>query len=162
MGPEVGLEGCPPTGAVMCRENVWHPTFALGSSKVAVEFLLLLYLTIHTLPQLNAHSYFQSLLVSLYLLLKETFVQVQALQPRVTGQSLSQGPLRTVVSVPGVVCLEKKEYLLPKSSPHSDQGHIQRILAMMQKPKFVGYIGSALRIHLCAAVAKTKRWGGRI
>ena len=32
-------------------------------------------------------------MVSLHLLLKETFVQVQALQPRVTGPSLSQGPL---------------------------------------------------------------------
>ena len=68
----------------------------------------------------------------------------------------------TVLSVPGIVCLEKKEYFLSKSSPHSDQGYIQRVLAMMQKPKDVGCIGRALRIHLYAAVAKTKRWGGRI
>ena len=33
---------------------------------------------------------------------------------------------------------------------------------MMQKPEDVGYIGRALRIHLCAAVAKTKWWGGSI
>lgn len=58
--------------------------------------------------------------------------------------------------MPGIVCLEKKEYLLSKSSPRSDQGYIQRVLAMMQKLKDVGYIGSALRIHLSVAVAKAK------
>lgn len=97
-------------------------------------------------------------MVSLYLLLKEMCVRVQA---PVTAKGHRSEPVsrpseRTVLSVPGIVCLEKQEYLLSKSSPRSDQGYIQKVLAIMQKPKDVGYIGSALRIHLCVAVAKTK------
>ena len=54
----LGWRAAHPVGGAMCRENVRHPTFALGSSEMAVEFLVFLYLTVHTLPQLKAHSYF--------------------------------------------------------------------------------------------------------
>lgn len=52
-----GLAGlAPPVSAgAMCRGHAQYPAFAPGSSKVAVGFLLLLYLVIQNLPQLHVH-----------------------------------------------------------------------------------------------------------
>ena len=42
-------------GGVECRGHAQYPAFALGSSEVAVGFLVFLYL-VHNLPQLCMHA----------------------------------------------------------------------------------------------------------
>lgn len=92
MGSRVGLEcglGVLTTplavlsAQVMCNTLLLllTPCFCSQLSEVTVGFLGLLYL-FHSefTPAVHACSYLQSLIVSLYLLLKETFVQVPALQ----------------------------------------------------------------------------------
>lgn len=89
----VRLEGwlrwsaCPLDGAV-CRDHAQDPVFAPNTSKVAVDYFGLFVSCSQFAPTAHMCSYFQSLIVSLILLLEETFVQVQALQQRVPGPSL--------------------------------------------------------------------------
>ena len=67
------------------------PCFCSSTSEAAVGFLAFLYLMVHNLPQLWVYAIIFSLLQFLcILLLKEMFVQVQALQSRAPGLSLSQ------------------------------------------------------------------------
>ena len=89
-GPGVGPEGwlrwsARPFGGAECRGHAQCPAFAPSSSEVAVGVLDFLYL-VHNLPQLDMHTViFSPLWFLCILLLDETFVQVQALQPRVPG-----------------------------------------------------------------------------
>ena len=76
-------------GAV-CRDLTQYPAFAPGTSEVAAGFWSFLYL-VNNLPQLLMQAVvFSPLQFLCSLLLEETFVQVQALQLRVPGLSLSQ------------------------------------------------------------------------
>ena len=68
---------CPPLGGTLCRAHGQYPGFAPDTSELEVGFGALLYL-VHKLSELLT-VIFQSLIVSLYLLLQEPFVQVQAL-----------------------------------------------------------------------------------
>ena len=50
-----------PFGGGVCRGHAQYPAFAphalfLGSSEVAVGFLVFLYLVVHSLPQLHTHT----------------------------------------------------------------------------------------------------------
>ena len=78
---------CPPLGGTLCRAHGQYPGFAPDTSELEVGFGALLYL-VHKLSELLT-VIFQSLIVSLYLLLEEMFVQVQTLQQRVPDPSLS-------------------------------------------------------------------------
>ena len=65
----------------------------VGCSKVAVGFLVSLYLWVQNLPQLHMCSYFQSHTVSLYFVAGREVcpgASIAALQQRVPGPSLSQ------------------------------------------------------------------------
>ena len=64
------------------------PAFALHTSEAAVGFLVFFHVIGRNLPQLRMLVPY---LCVCLLLLKEMFVQVQALQQRVPGPSLSQG-----------------------------------------------------------------------
>lgn len=82
-------------GSVVCRVHVYSmlllfltPAFAPTSSELAVEFPVFLYIVVHKLPQLDMHTVF---LVSYnFFIFCCSVSQVQALQPRVPGSSLSQ------------------------------------------------------------------------
>ena len=70
-----------PLGGAVCRDHAQYPVFAPGSSKVAVGFLVFLYLVVHNLPQLRVYAViFSPFYFLCILLLEKTFVQVQALQ----------------------------------------------------------------------------------
>ena len=95
MFPGVGPEGqlrCLPTPLVVLSTGVMPSTLLLpltpcfcsplfrSGSWVFLDFLYLLYLVVQNLPQLqHARSFFSPLQFPCILLLKETFVQVQAL-----------------------------------------------------------------------------------
>lgn len=81
-------------GSVVCRVHVYSmlvfltPAFAPTSSELAVEFPVFLYIVVHKLPQLDMYTVF---LVSYNFFIFCCLVsQVQALQPRVPGSSLSR------------------------------------------------------------------------
>ena len=88
-----------PLGGV-CRAHAQYPAFApdtqfllpaLQKWQLGFLFLAFLYLIVRNLPRLGLHAVIFPPLQFLYdLLLEETFVQVQALQQRVPGPSLSQ------------------------------------------------------------------------
>ena len=73
------------------------PAFVPGCSEVTVRFygLLFFFYLVHNFPQLFRHAVIFSPLQFLCILLfMEMFVQMQALQQRVPGSSLSHSPLR--------------------------------------------------------------------
>ena len=82
MGQGVGIGCLPAPLVVVCTGGVGqYSAFAPGSSEEAV-----LYLIVHSLPQLPMHTVIFSLLQFLcILLLEDMFVQVQAPQQRVLG-----------------------------------------------------------------------------
>ena len=106
MCPGVGPEGwlrwsAHPLGGVECRGHAQCPAFAPGSSEVAVGFLVFLYLVVHYLPQLHMPTViFSPLSFLCILLLKETFVQVQALQQRVPGPRSQPVSISCVMTAP--------------------------------------------------------------
>ena len=57
-----GLRGvlgvCLPLGAAVCRDHVWYPVFALGTSEVTVGVLAFLYLVVHNLSHCSGMQSF--------------------------------------------------------------------------------------------------------
>ena len=77
----------------MCRGSVQSPPFAPGSSKVAAGYFGLLVAFVQNLPQLHFHTVIFSLMQSFcILLLKERWVQTQALQHCSRGSQLQACP----------------------------------------------------------------------
>ena len=58
----LGLRGvlgvCPPLGAAICRDHVWYPVFAPGTSEVTVGVLAFLYLVAHNLSHCSGMQSF--------------------------------------------------------------------------------------------------------
>ena len=82
-----------PSGVVKCKRHTQYPAFAPSSSKVVVEQFGLFVSFVQTSPLLHMQAViFSPMHFLCILLLEETFVQVQALQPRVPSPSLSSLP----------------------------------------------------------------------
>ena len=74
---------------VLCAGTMHTALFLLpDTSEVAVEYFGLFVSCSQFAPTAHMCSYFQSLIVSLTLLLEEMFVQMPALQQKVPGPSL--------------------------------------------------------------------------
>lgn len=84
----------------MCRGQSPYPDFAPHSSEAAVGFDLFFFfnLVVHNLPQLHLCALISLLEFFPVLLLEERFVQVQVLQPSISGPSPPQKK-KVIISV---------------------------------------------------------------
>ena len=127
----------------------------LGSSAAAVRFLVFLCL-VHNLPHLYMHAViFSPFIVSLYLLLGETFVQVQAQQQSVPGPSLFQ-----VYTLPIHIHPELPNGVFSKQSQFSSLRNLKKKKnpLILTRNSFSG--NTCIKIHmfpLCLSKAKNKQ-----